>query len=745
MKPQLRKSVLLCLSFILSSVYLFAQCNVNDKYDKIISGYHSSIALKDNGTYAVWGSDMKNAGNADQLAPQDISVANYPTLTGTVHKAAMGGKNAGAQVDQAFVLTSDGLWAWGVAGNVVSTGVKSGNTFGRTSTTSANGFNTYGLPASVTPTDVASLFATYQTLVLLTTSGNVWVLTQTTLAVEGNGGTVTSAGTSTWKQVKINASTNLTNVTAVRGQVSNATYNAFIALTSTGEVYTWGNTTYLGDGSAATARNYATQMSFANTEFSSSMIPKMIGVTGGIGTTTTTKNTYYLLSNTGNLYTLGDNTQRQCGDFTTTERTSWVKVKKSAAANDYLTNINFFSCQEHNSSYPAAAAITTTGGLYTWGNNSSGMVGRTDNGTITGGLTTQSFDPGMPVDFTGTAISVEMGGHTMVYLKEGSTQFCYVGHYTNGSMGDGTSGSNGTSTATSLKHDCNSTPSLNICGSVPVSASPTTSTISTSLSAIPADGSSVSVITIQLKDASGVNLTSSGGIVTVTTSAGTMGTVIDNNNGTYTVVLTSAASVGTATIGFAVNGTTSSHTVQVQFTTVLAVNWLEVRAYRQNKTVKLTWKTINELNVKNYAVERSTNGVNWETIINNIPAVNSSGTTTYQQVDNNFNPGQIFYRIKQIDLSGHFTYSSIQVVYAIATSERITVYPVPAQNVFHLGNISPVQIRQVQLLTVNGTVAKSWTSIKPDFDITELPAGIYIVRIEKIDGTTEILRLTKQQ
>ncbi|MEJ0103616.1 MAG: hypothetical protein WDO19_14160 [Bacteroidota bacterium] len=223
------------------AVRLSAQCNVNDKYDKIISGYHSSIALKDNGVYAVWGSDMKNAGNADQLSPQDISTANYSTLTGTVYKAAMGGKSANAAVDQAFVLSSTGLWAWGVAGNVVSTGVKTGNTFGRTSTASANGFNTYGLPSTLTPTDVASLYATYQTLILLTNSGNVWILTQTNQTVEANGGTTTTAGSgsSQWKQVKTDATTFLTNVTAVRGQVSSNVYNAFIAVTSTGNVYTW--------------------------------------------------------------------------------------------------------------------------------------------------------------------------------------------------------------------------------------------------------------------------------------------------------------------------------------------------------------------------------------------------------------------------------------------------------------------------------------------------------------------------
>lgn len=742
MKPIFTQLALVIFCLSAASAPAFAQCNVNDKYDKIISGYHSSIALKDNGTYAVWGSYMKSTGAADQLAPQDLNVTNYPGITGSILKTALGGKNAGAQVDQAFVLTTDGLWSWGVAGNVVSTGVKSGNAFGRTSTTSANGFNTYGLPAAVTPSGVSAMFATYQTLVILTTSGSVWILTQSTLAVEANGGTVSSAGTSTWKQVKTDASTNLSNVIAVRGQVSNATYNAFIALTSSGQVYTWGNSTYLGNSSVSAARNYATLMTLP-AEFASS-VPKMIGVTGGIGTTTTTKNTYYLLGYSGNLYALGDNTQRQCGDFTTTERTAWVNVKKSAAANDNLTLVNFFSCQEHNCSYPGVAAITTSGTLYTWGNNSSGMIGRTDNGTASGTLTTPSFDPGTPVDFTGKAVSVEMGGHTMVYLKEGSSQFCYVGHYTNGSMGDGTSNNNGSSGATTLKHDCSSTPVINICGSVPVAASSSNSTISSAQSSIPANGTSTSVITIRLKDAMGNNLITSGGTVTVTTTAGTLGPVTDNNDGTYTVVLTSSSGgSSTATLGFAINGVTSSSTVQVLFTSTLPLNWIRASAARQGNTVKLSWTTANEVNVKNYIVERSTNASGWQITGTSVTARNLPGNNTYETTDYDYNPQLLFYRIKQADADGRYTYSSTLLVPAVTASEKIVAYPSPAGNWFSLRNINTADIKQIKLVAADGSTVKLWSRAESVYDIKDIAAGVYVIQVSRNDGSSEILRLIR--
>ena len=64
--------------------------------------------------------------------------------------------------------------------------------------------------------------------------------TQTSLAVEGNGGTVTTAGTSKWVRVKKDATNYLTNITAVRGQVSTSGLNAFIAETDAGLVYILG-------------------------------------------------------------------------------------------------------------------------------------------------------------------------------------------------------------------------------------------------------------------------------------------------------------------------------------------------------------------------------------------------------------------------------------------------------------------------------------------------------------------------
>lgn len=722
-----------------SSLQLVAQCNVNEKYDKIISGYHSSIALKDNGNYAVWGSAMKSDGNHDLWTPQDINATNYPGLTGTIYKAALGGSTSGAKKDQAILLTSDGLWAWGITGSVISSSTKSTATFGKVpAITNATALN---MPAGVTPSDVQSLFATYQTLVLVTkivagVGGDVWILTQTSQVLEGNGGTGNVSGTPQWKRIKIDASTYLTNVVSARGQVTSGTLNAFIAQTSAGAVYTWGVSTFLGNSSVPASRSYATQMTLP--QESGNIIPKMIGVTGG----GSVKNTYYILSTTGNLYSLGDNTLKQCGDYAadTVLKKSWVRVKKSNAVNDYLADINTFSCQEHNSSYPAVGVVTNTGKIYTWGSDNSGLIGRTNDGTSTGTVGT-SYDPGIPVDFTGTAVSIEVGGHTMLFLKTGSSQFCYVGHFTDGSMGDGDSTA---SASTVISPNCSSTPNISICGYVPIVASTVTSTISAASTSIAANGTSTTTITIQLKDGSGNNLTSSGGVVTVNTSAGTVGIVIDNNNGTYTVILTSAAAPASATISYSINGTASANTANVTFNSTLAVRWGNIFAFRQNHNLKIQWTTTQETNVSHYDIERSSNGRDWDISIPFIPANNLSTAFTYLLSDPDYTSERVYYRVKQTDMNGRYTYSPVATVAADNGIEKLVIYPVPVQNTFQMSNINPKDIKKVELITINGSYVRTWFSAQSSYDISNITRGMYIIKITTTDESAIFSKLTKQ-
>ncbi|MHA8089996.1 invasin domain 3-containing protein [Aquirufa antheringensis] len=533
-----------------------AQCNVNDPYDKIISGYHASVAIKSTGEYSIWGANMAPTGLVGQLNPLEINGTNYSGISGTIYKAGIGGTNTGASIDQAVVLTSTGLFAWGAVGSLFNPSLTT--SAGVAQITPPTGSSPIGLPIGLEPQDVKMLFAVYRTLVLLSKAGDVYVLGYLSGALDGNGAVQGTTGMNSWQRVKLDATTYLTGVKNVRGQSARANYNAFVAETNDGKMYTWGASTFLGDGTGSAYRSYATEMTLPD-EVKSKGI-KMIGVTGGISGGSS-YNTYYVLSNSGNLYAMGDNKNYQCGAFTRDlVHLNWVQAQKSSAPNDFLTNVIFVTVQEHSNSVPAASAITKAGDLYSWGFNARNMLGRPiENG---------SYDPGLAGGFnqgTDKALFAEMGGHTLLYVKEGSSKFCYVGHRINGSMGDGTSFD-----AKEPIFNCDQTPTIDLCGSVPNVSDSTTSTINASPKIIKANNKDYSTIFVQLKDFKGNNLKGNGGLVTISSTLGTVSAVVNNNDGTYTAILTGGITAGTAIISFTING---SNAVQKDSVTILPYLW----------------------------------------------------------------------------------------------------------------------------------------------------------------------------
>src|SRR5690606_9005792 len=117
-------------------------------------------------------------------------------------------------------------------------------------------------------------------LALVTCTGDAWILSS-----NGNlysDGTVDSnANDIVWHRIKAGTAGNpeLTNVVAVRG-----TLNGAMALTATGDLYTWGSNVRTGVGNAV-------NLSFATLMNKPVGTPKMIGMTGS----TTAGITQYVL------------------------------------------------------------------------------------------------------------------------------------------------------------------------------------------------------------------------------------------------------------------------------------------------------------------------------------------------------------------------------------------------------------------------------------------------------------------
>ncbi len=100
---------------------------------------------------------------------------------------------------------------------------------------------------------------------------------------------------------------------------------------------------------------------------------------------------------------------------------------------------------------------------------------------------------------------------------------------------------------------------------LPPQPDPDQTTINADPDEILANGTSSSLITVQVIDENGDIITSGGATVTLSATDGTLSGVADNNDGTYTATLTSSTDPGFVTISGTVNGGPITDTAEVIF------------------------------------------------------------------------------------------------------------------------------------------------------------------------------------
>lgn len=105
----------------------------------------------------------------------------------------------------------------------------------------------------------------------------------------------------------------------------------------------------------------------------------------------------------------------------------------------------------------------------------------------------------------------------------------------------------------------------------------------------------------------------------------------------------------------------------------------------EHREVELDWATALEINNDYFTVERSMNGIDFEPVVEVSGAGNTSVMQTYAAIDNSPLYGLSYYRLKQTDYDGTYTYSKLASVSISADIADVgmVVYPNPSS-----GNIN---------------------------------------------------------
>jgi len=176
-------------------------------------------------------------------------------------------------------------------------------------------------------------------------------------------------------------------------------------------------------------------------------------------------------------------------------------------------------------------------------------------------------------------------------------------------------------------------------------------------------------------------------------------------------------------------------------TTEFPIELLSFTAKNDNGNVLINWSTASEWDNDYFEIERSTDAVNFEVIANIPGAGYSNEVLTYSAQDNAALEGTVYYRLKQTDYDGAFTYSYIlPITIGAANDLQISNVINNDHSISFVYNNSNGGNTQVQLLDINGRVVKT-TQVSGEgsqlvrIGMYGLSHGVYVLRLTLNDQT----------
>ena len=182
----------------------------------------------------------------------------------------------------------------------------------------------------------------------------------------------------------------------------------------------------------------------------------------------------------------------------------------------------------------------------------------------------------------------------------------------------------------------------------------------------------------------------------------------------------------------------------------LPVTFTKVKATANGNAINVEWQVENELNIKNYTVEKSIDGIHFTTLKVTDATGNGGSSANYLVVDNNPVEGYNYYRIRSNGQDGKMNVTQVVKAFMGSLKHDIVVNPNPITN----GNITlqflnmPAGNYNIRLLNKLGQVIMKKQISRMDGNNTEtlhwnfnVTHGLYQLEITRPDGTIKNLNV----
>ena len=164
---------------------------------------------------------------------------------------------------------------------------------------------------------------------------------------------------------------------------------------------------------------------------------------------------------------------------------------------------------------------------------------------------------------------------------------------------------------------------------------------------------------------------------------------------------------------------------------ILPVKFTGFSLASQNSDVLVQWATAEELNSSAFEVERSADGRNWEKIATVAGKGTSTTASNYSYTDKGIAAFLTYYRIRQVDLDGRFTYTAVKTIKSGITALEVNVAAINSHVVLQFSQQVKGTV-EVRLVSLSGQVVSRQRIRRPTGQVilnTGAVKGHYIVAV----------------
>jgi hypothetical protein len=176
----------------------------------------------------------------------------------------------------------------------------------------------------------------------------------------------------------------------------------------------------------------------------------------------------------------------------------------------------------------------------------------------------------------------------------------------------------------------------------------------------------------------------------------------------------------------------------------LPVELVSFDVKRINEVAAIHWTTATEENNDYFTIEESVDGEHFYSVREIQGAGNSSTLLNYSEEILLPKSDIIYYRLKQTDFDGQFSYSPIRTVTPVAP-KTINAYPNPStgpQFTVDLGDQSGA--KQIRIQSASGQEVLTASTNNRYLMVDALPRGMYMIQVTNANGISEVFRFIQE-